>query len=153
MPFVKQAKDAITTSGGRMTAQRRIILEALANENEQIDAEALHLSLPDKSISLATVYRTLNILEDAGLVRARYASQQHTRKLYQVMSPDESYNFTCVHCGDVIPFKVDLLGPLREELEGRLGIHIAGGCICLSGLCDACAGTLEANRGGSDDSQ
>jgi Fe2+ or Zn2+ uptake regulation protein len=138
MGFVERAEEAINKSGGRMTTQRRVILEALAEENEQVDAEELHAHLPDESISLATVYRTLNTLEETGLIQARYASQQHTRKLYQVMSPHESYNFTCTQCGEVLPFKADLLGALRVQLEEQLGAQIDGGCICLSGLCPKC---------------
>jgi Fur family ferric uptake transcriptional regulator len=141
MSLLEQASTVMHRAGKRMTEQRRLIIRALEDSNAQLDAEGVYdrARRYDNSISLATVYRTLNLLEESGLVQQRYLSREHERKFYELIdTEDEHQVFTCQSCGATIPFTSDLLTDLHHELEATLGVSIAHLCCCVDGLCPAC---------------
>jgi Fur family ferric uptake transcriptional regulator len=140
MSYLEQADKVIREAGGRMTAQRRLIIEILESSREHLDAEALHLRAreQDDSVSLATVYRTLNMLEEAGLVQQRYLSREHERKTYEPLHVDEEYHFTCRICRRVIAFHSELMEQLKRELEAELNVKVFNACVCVDGLCPDC---------------
>lgn len=144
MTFLEKASQAIRESGGRMTNQRQIILELLAGSNEDLDADGLYQCAHgrDASISLATVYRTLNTLETAGLVRQHYNSREHERKVYQLVEADTGYHFTCRRCRRVIHFQSPLVQEIRQILEAELGVQVSNACVCMDGLCPECQDLL-----------
>lgn len=140
MTFQQQAMEAIRNSGGRMTSQRELLLDLLANAETDIDAESLHqyASTQDSSISLPTVYRTLRTLEDAEVITSSYVSSDHDRKVYRVKGNQHRYHFTCRQCGQVKQFQSDLISQLKNELMMQLGANVQSLCLCASGLCVAC---------------
>ncbi|MDL1883711.1 transcriptional repressor [Anaerolineae bacterium CFX8] len=140
MTFQEKASQAIREAGGRMTAQRQIILELLETSDEHLDAEELHrrARVQDTSISLATVYRTLNTLEEAGLVQQRYHSPEHSRKYVEPVHADEEYHFTCRNCHRVIAFHSELMQQLKQQLEAELNVQVLNACVCVDGLCPDC---------------
>ncbi|MBN2469385.1 MAG: transcriptional repressor [Anaerolineae bacterium] len=143
MTFIEEASAALHQAGKRMTDQRRLIINTLQRTAEQLDAEGVyHLARQaDPSISIATVYRTLNVLEEAGLVQQRYHSRDHDRKHFELAlhSPAaEQYHFKCRRCGADIPFSSHRIGQLARELEATLGVSIDNLCCCVDGLCSAC---------------
>lgn len=140
MNFQEQATEAIRASGGRMTSQRELLLDLLADTNTGIDAETLHqfASEQDPSISLPTVYRTLRTLEDAQVIASSYVSRDHDRKVYRVSGEQHSYHFTCRRCGRVTPFESDIINLLKDELAVQLGVKVQSMCLCASGLCADC---------------
>lgn len=140
MSFVEEASGAIRESGGRFTAQRRLIVELLAESTGHLDADRLyHLAHQrDTSVSLATVYRTLNVLEDAGLIDQRYFSPDHERKYYEPATAEEHYHFTCRVCRRVIEFESDFVDAIRRQLAEEIGVRVDHACVCLEGLCHDC---------------
>ena len=148
MTFLEKASEAIRESGGRMTNQRQIIVELLADSNEDLDADGLYQCAHqrDASISLATVYRTLNTLEAAGLVRQHYNSREHERKVYQLVEADTGYHFTCRNCRRVIHFQSPLVQEIQQILEAEFGVQVSNACVCMDGLCPECQ-ALQSARG------
>lgn len=140
MSFQEQAKDAIRASGGRITNQREILLNLLASIDGDIDAEALYqrASAIDPNISVPTVYRTLHALEEAQIIRSRYASQDHERKLYHRPEDGGIYHFTCRRCGQRMPFQSASIQHLKHEVAEQFAWEITTLCICASGLCAEC---------------
>ena len=140
MTFIKEAQQAIRTAGGRMTDQRRLIIDFLATSPERLDAEGLYLKIKEQedTISLATVYRTLNVLEEAGLIFPHYVSRDHERKFYELAHVEEEYHFTCRSCGKVIPFRSELIQELKTKLETELGVDVLNACACFNGYCANC---------------
>ncbi len=140
MPFIEQASEAIRETGGRFTQQRRLIVELLEGAEGHLDAERLYqlAHARDETVSLATVYRTLNVLEGAGLIDQRYLSHSHERKVYEPVGASEHYHFTCTGCGRVIEFETQRVQRLKEALEVGLGVRVEHACLCLEGLCYAC---------------
>ncbi|MBW7885806.1 MAG: transcriptional repressor [Caldilineaceae bacterium] len=140
MSFQEQAHQAIRHNGGRMTGQRRLIIDLLAEADDTIDADAIYQRAikQDATISLATVYRTIHMLEEAELVTPHYRERDHARKYYRVATRREQYYFTCRKCHRVIPFRTPSLNSFLRELGVRLNADVQTACLCVDGLCDAC---------------
>lgn len=138
--FSEQASRAIRSMGGRMTAQRQLVIDLLENNNGECDAETLyHLAhAEDNSLSIATVYRTLSILETARLVQLRYRSREHDRRYYELISTEPTYHFTCRICHKVLPFHSELVHELEQRLATELDLVVLDACVCLDGLCQDC---------------
>jgi Fur family ferric uptake transcriptional regulator len=110
--------------GLRMTEQRRVIARVLSGASDHPDAEELHrrASSVDPNISLATVYRTVKLFEDSGIIerhdfrdgRSRYeeAPQEHHDHLLDVKS------------GRVIEFHSEEIEKLQTEIARRLGYRL-----------------------------
>lgn len=138
MSFLDKASDAIRVAGGRLTPQRQIIIEVLATTADRVDADTVHqlARQQDVNINLTTVYRTLETLETAGLVRSQYISSDHDRKYYTLVAG--LYHFTCRQCHQVISFTSDLVDELRQRLELDLHVQTLNACVCVDGLCPDC---------------
>ena len=140
MTFQQQAKEAIRASGGRITPQRELLLDLLANTDEDIDADHLYrlAGEHDPTISLPTIYRTLNTLESARVIASHYVSREHERKVYRVSGADGTFHFTCRRCGRVTAVKSALIDQLKQELSTQLDAEILTMCMCAGGLCADC---------------
>ena len=138
--FSEQASEAIRQAGGRMTTQRQLVIELLETTNGQVDVETLYdlARARDSSFSIATVYRTLNVLEAARLIQQRYRSREHDRRYYELVSTEPAYHFTCRVCHKVIPFHSELVHELERRLAIELGLVVLNACVCLDGLCPDC---------------
>ena len=110
--------------GLRMTDQRRVIAKVLSDADDHPDAEELYsrASAVDPKISLATVYRTVRLFSDAGIIethdfrdgRARYetADEEHHDHLIDVVT------------GDVIEFMDEEIEELQEKIARKLGYEL-----------------------------
>ncbi len=127
--------------GLRATPQRLLILAILENADEHMDAEMIYerARAQDARISLATVYRTLARLKEAGLVEQRYFARDHRREYYEAVSKGEHYHFTCLGCGKVIEVTTPRIAQARQELSEALGLEFTHACICFEGYCPECA--------------
>jgi Fe2+ or Zn2+ uptake regulation protein len=141
--FVDQAKAAIAAEGGRMTNQRQIILDVIERSREHLSADDITARAQrlDRSISPSTVYRTLSLLKERGLVTARYYDQDSHREVFEPAPNTEHYHFTCSRCGKVIEFESKHMPALRAQLQNEFGVEVRTACLCLSGLCDKCKGS------------
>jgi Fur family ferric uptake transcriptional regulator len=108
----------------RMTEQRRVIARVLSTAHDHPDAEELHRRAAeiDPRISLATVYRTMRLFEDAGIIerhdfrdgRARYEE-----------SPEEHHDHLInVKTGEVIEFMNEEIEKLQERVARELGYEL-----------------------------
>ena len=112
--------------GLRMTGQRRVIAQVLEDSDDHPDAEELHAraSNRDPRISLATVYRTVRLFEEQGILeklefgdgRARYeyAERAHHDHLIDLKS------------GEVIEFVDEEIEELQEKIARKLGYELRG---------------------------
>ena len=112
--------------GMKMTGQRRVIARVLSDADDHPDVEELYKrsSQVDNNISIATVYRTVRLFEEAGLLdrhdfgdgRARYeeASSEHHDHLIDVKS------------GKVIEFHDEEIEDLQHKIASKLGYKLVG---------------------------
>ncbi|MDG2096709.1 MAG: Fur family transcriptional regulator [Paracoccaceae bacterium] len=122
------------TKGLRMTDQRRTIAKLLESTNDHPDVEELHkrVNQVDQSISLATVYRTVKLFEESGILdklefgdgRARYedADREHHDHLINIQN------------GEVIEFVDSDIELLQEKIATKLGYRLLGHKLELYGV-------------------
>jgi len=140
--FIDQAKQAIAAEGGRMTGQRAIILDVIDASREHLTADDItaRARQTDQSINPSTVYRTLALLKERGLIKARYYDQDNHREVFEPTPNTEHYHFTCTRCGRVIEFQSKHVPALRAQLHNEFGVEVMRACMCLTGLCEKCKG-------------
>jgi Fe2+ or Zn2+ uptake regulation protein len=117
--LLEDAIQHLKKQGGRMTGQRRMILEMLECLGCHPTAEELYASVKprDPSLSLSTVYRTLRWLEQEGLISARRFEEGSRKDRFDPASPNEHYHFLCTSCHQVIEFDDSRVEAIREQIE------------------------------------
>ena len=133
-------KGTLHAQGMRLTGQRKLILGVLEEAGIHLDAETVfeRAHKRDERVSLATVYRTLQLLKKMGLVDQHFTSRQHDREVYEPVGAEEHYHFACLKCGRVVEFQSPLIDRARRQLAQELGINILHGCACFEGYCAGC---------------
>jgi Fe2+ or Zn2+ uptake regulation protein len=129
---------ALRAGGRRLTPQRRLILSVLQESDEHLDAEMLYdrVRTRDPDVSLATVYRTLALLQELGLVEAHRLGQDHGH--YEAAHDVPHYHFTCLNCGAVIEFDSPLVAQIEQALCAQQGLQVVESLLHVSGYCTAC---------------
>lgn len=129
---------ALQASGHRITRQRRVVLEILEGSREHLDAEALYQRARQQMprISLATVYRTVAMLKQMGLVAEYSLGEEHGH--FETVSDVPHYHFTCLGCDRVEEFDVPQVASAVQELAAREGLEICTVQFSLTGYCARC---------------
>jgi Fe2+ or Zn2+ uptake regulation protein len=141
--LVEKARDRLHSQGGRMTAQRRLILEALDRSGDHPTAEEVYASVKqaDSNLNLSTVYRTLRWLEAEDLVSSRLFNEGRRQERFDAASPSEHHHFMCTVCKEVIEFDTGLIDAIKRRFEEDTGSSVECGSIVLYGLCPNCRGS------------
>jgi Fe2+ or Zn2+ uptake regulation protein len=125
---------ALRSSGRRLTPKRALLLRII-QQNAHLDAEEIYrIAQQDRpQIGLATVYRTLALLKEMGIVRATDLGENHCH--YEVLSGDHVH-LVCSKCGHVkdIPVPSALFKAARSEQFAVSRTHFE-----MFGLCASCA--------------
>ncbi len=110
-------------AGLKMTGQRRVILEVLESADDHPSVETLYMRSKEKdnSISIATVYRTLNLLDQMNLVKKHDFNENHARFEANL---ENHYHFIDVHTGEVVEFKDEKLNARLREIADSLGFEL-----------------------------
>ena len=112
------------STGMRMTEQRRIIARVLESASDHPDVEELHrrAAAVDPRISISTVYRTVKMFEDAGIV-ARHDFRDGRSRYEQ--APDEHHDHLIdLRSGKVVEFRDEEIERLQAEIARRLGFRL-----------------------------
>ena len=134
----ERLQDALRSAGRRLTSQRRLVLQVLEESNGHLDADALYdqVKARDPDVSLATVYRTLAVLREIGLVEEHRLGEDHGH--YEAVRQEPHYHFTCLRCGKVIEFDTSLVVQVEQDLCEQEGVRITSTHLHLSGYCAQC---------------
>lgn len=110
--------------GLRMTDQRRVIARVLSSAADHPDAEELHrrAAAIDPNISLATVYRTVKLFEDAGIIERHDFRDGRSR--YEQSPVEHHDHLINAKTGEVIEFKSDEIERLQVEIARKLGFRL-----------------------------
>ncbi len=117
-------EEQCAAKGMRMTEQRRVIARVLEQASDHPDVEELHrrAATVDNRISIATVYRTVKLFEDAGIV-ARHDFRDG-RSRYEPV-PDEHHDHLIdLRTGQVVEFRDEEIERLQAEIARRLGFKL-----------------------------
>lgn len=127
------------TSGLHLTPQRQAIYEALAASAAHPSAEQLHAALHERfpSLSLATVYKTLESFTRVGLIGM--LNVVHERARYDAET-ERHHHLVCERCKEVVDVHDATLDALRAPVARRHGFTIRDHSVHFYGLCAACAG-------------
>jgi Fur family ferric uptake transcriptional regulator len=131
------AVDALRASGLRVSAARRLMLEALFAAGGPVSADAIAGGLDGRvpRLDLASVYRGLEALEQIGLVR--HVHLGHGRGLYALATRGREY-LVCESCGDVQAVRPGELESTREAIRAAFGFRASFRHFPLVGLCASC---------------
>ncbi|MBN1676434.1 MAG: transcriptional repressor [Kiritimatiellae bacterium] len=123
--------------GIKATHQRTEILRELAASKEHPDAEMIHARVRERipAISVDTIYRTLKLLEDKGVI-ARVASMRDRARFDANM--DRHHHFVCIECGMIGDFYSDALDRLPVPSAAAEMGSIEGVYVELRGRCRKC---------------
>ena len=132
--------EAIKERGLRITPQRAIIFEAIEKLKGHITAEEVFQEVQQVNayISLATVYRTLELLQDMNLVTQTNFGQSQAH--FALKSHGHHHHLVCIQCRQIEEFPDDLLDPVRDHLLSDYGFEVRTEHMSLFGLCRACRG-------------
>lgn len=124
VPVELTLEEACARKGMRMTEQRRVIAQVIEGAHDHPDVEELYrrASQMDPRISLSTVYRTVNLFEEAGLVTRHDFKDGRAR--FELI-PDEHHDHLIdIRSGQVIEFRNEEIEAIQEVIAKRLGYRL-----------------------------
>lgn len=116
--------DLLRQGGVRVTRQREALLKVLTEADDHPDAAELHrrAQVLDETVSLATVYRTLSVLEREGVVQRLSFETGGAR--FEVADAAHHDHIVDVESGDIIEFRSDKIEQLQREIAALMGYEI-----------------------------
>jgi Fur family ferric uptake transcriptional regulator len=130
--------DIVEQNGYRSTAARLAIIAGLVNSAGHITADDLAEKVRQQAphVGRMTVYRTLDLLCELGVVRPIY---QGTGAAHYILMADGSHHhLICNRCHNVIEFENCTAEELAQQLAERFNFHISSHLLELHGLCENC---------------
>lgn len=140
---MEDLKQKLAERQHKMTPQRQTVLQIfLDHPGEHLSAEDVHDILREKKaeIGLATVYRSLELLSDLGILQKMEFGDGCGR--YEVNATDPNrhhhHHLICTKCGKVEEFDEDLLDDLERDIEQKIGFHTLDHQVKFFGVCKEC---------------
>jgi len=115
---------ACIEKGMRMTDQRRVIARVLESSDDHPDVEELYrrASAVDANISISTVYRTVRLFEDAGIIERH--DFRHGRSRYETLPEEHHDHLIDLRSGHVIEFRSEEIERIQERIARELGYRL-----------------------------
>lgn len=135
---LSSAQDLLAESGLRSTRQRAIVLAELLGEPDDVTAQQLHERLRGRGerLGLATVYRTLGLLAEEGVVDV--LSHRPGELCYRRCAEGHHHHLVCSGCHRVVELSECELDPWLERVSSQHGFVATGHRLEVAGLCAAC---------------
>lgn len=139
---VEKFQEYLATKGKRLTRERMNFVEEVFSTHEHFDADQLIERVAHRkdgrSVSRSTVYRVLNLLEEAGLIRK--VARQNDKDVYE---HDYGYaqhdHFICQKCGELLEFSNERIREIVEEIAAEFGFRLSHHRLEAHGICQACS--------------
>lgn len=124
----------------KFTIQREVILETLYNSDEHLTPEALHHLIqdkqPDLKTGIATVYRTLALLEESNVVTSLSFGAQG--KKYELGAKEHHDHLICTECGKITEFVDEEIERRQHSITDELGFKMEDHSMQIYGICSEC---------------
>ena len=146
-PRPHQHKDALKHHCARWTGARQEVFDVLIKTEQHLSAQDIHHQCQgaNSDIGLTTVYRTLDLLDKAGLVRKVHSGDGHVRFEYRRGAhADHHHHLMCSGCGQILNYRdfeqeeLELVRRTEELLARKHGYLIRDHNIEFIGLCPEC---------------
>ena len=139
--FTKEDKfrDYLKSKGLKYTPERRLVLREIFSFHNHFDAEGLFEKLREKGehVSRATIYRTLPLLIESGLIKEALRCQDHTHYEHVFGHPHHDH-LVCLGCGRVIEFREDKIERMQELICRRYDFQSIEHRLGIRGYCNRC---------------
>ena len=124
----------------KFTIQREVILETLYNSDEHLTPESLHqliqIKFPDLKTGIATVYRTLALLEESNMVTSLSFGAQG--KKYELGAKEHHDHMICTECGNITEFVDEEIEQRQHVIANELGFKMTDHSMQIYGICKKC---------------
>ena len=133
-------KQLLKANGLKFTIQCEVILEMLYNSDEHLTPEALHHLIqqkhPELNTGIATVYRTLSLLEESEMVTSLSFGAQG--KKYELGAKDHHDHVICTECGAITEFVDEEIERRQKQITEALGFIMQEHSMQIYGICKSC---------------
>ena len=135
----KKIENLLRRHGYKITSQRRKILAVITSVNEHMTTAEIYdkVCRDDPSVGLVTIYRTLEILAELGLICEVHVGG-NCRSYLMRRPVEHHHHLVCSECGTVIDFTDCDLGELEQRLSQESGFKISGHLLEFLGQCRNC---------------
>jgi len=137
---IDDLKVVLKNKGMKYTEQRAVILQILLNMKEHLNAEEVleivKKKYPEQKIGIATIYRTLNFLEEVNLISS--ISFGKDGKKYEGNNSHHHDHLICTSCGKIVEFFDECIENKQEDIASRNGFKISDHTMQIFGLCSKC---------------
>lgn len=134
-------QSSLRERGVRLTRQRKLLLDLIDTSGKHLDADTLYQMAKEKDPKLnrVTVYRTLKLLKEGGLVDeldlAHWEGEKH---YYETRLKQEHAHIICLRCGRVEEFFGEQLQAVRGQVSSQFGFEIVFARTEIGGYCSHC---------------
>jgi Fur family ferric uptake transcriptional regulator len=130
--------EALQQIGYRLTPQRMMILDAIADSDGHISAEEIHdaVRVAYPYLDISTVYRTLDLLKALHFVSETDLGEGHAQ--YELLSKGLHHHLICRQCGAVLDMDNSFLHPLRRAIREEYQFQAEIEHLAVFGICSAC---------------
>jgi len=133
-------KQLLKSNNLKYTKQRELILEIIYNNSGHFTPEDIYnlikMSYPDVKLGIATVYRTLTLLEDAQIVSSISFGTQG--KKYEFGLKEHHDHLVCLECGGIEEFFDDTIEKQQEEIAKQFNFKMTNHILKITGICKHC---------------
>ncbi|HHV75274.1 MAG TPA: transcriptional repressor [Thermoanaerobacterium sp.] len=141
MNEIDDIKENLKQKGFKLTTQRRAILDVIIeNREKHLSSEEIYDLVREKypEIGLATVYRTLQLFDEMGIIyKLNFDDGRSRYELYH-NEDHQHHHLICLKCGSVIEMEGDLLENLEEAIENTKNFQIIDHNVKFFGYCSKC---------------
>jgi Fur family transcriptional regulator, ferric uptake regulator len=136
----------------KFTTERRLVLEETFRIHDHFEADDVALGLRSRGerVSRASVYRTLPLLVESGLLREVYSSEKHSH-FEHIFGHRHHDHLICTTCGQTIEFHDWEIEELQQRICERHDFLSTSHKLEIIGLCRDCAGKLQPLKGREND--
>lgn len=137
-----ELKERLKEKGYKLTSQRQVVLDVIQeHEGEHLSTEEIYSYVKEKhpEIGLATVYRTMMLLDELGFVHKLDLDDEFSRYELNTNTEDHRHHhLICMNCGAVIGVEEDLLDPVEKQIQNKYGFSVTDHRVKFYGYCKDC---------------
>jgi Fur family ferric uptake transcriptional regulator len=138
--LLENFKEILRRNKLKYTSQREVIIKTLYSSDEHFTPEALHFHIkeryPKLNVGIATIYRTLNLLEEADIVTSISFGAQG--KKFELANKPHHDHMICRNCGSIIEFEDKAIERRQKAIAKEHGFELTGHLMQLYGTCRNC---------------
>lgn len=138
--LLERFKKILRQGGLKYTKQREALLKTLYHSENHYTPESLYMEIkqvePGLNVGIATVYRTLNLLEEAEMVTS--ISFGSAGKKYELANKPHHDHMICKNCGKIVEFENPIIERQQALIAKEHGFKLTGHLMQLYGVCGEC---------------